>query len=140
MARGGYRPGAGRPKLTEAEKAERKILRAAGIAVPPKRASKPKSKAKKPAPPVAPEVPADVQVEALAADATPLDYMLTVMRNPGIEAARRDRMAIAAAPFVHARREGEAPGKREVAANAATKASKGRFAAPPMPLKLVSGK
>ncbi len=32
---------------------------------------------------------------------TPLDYMLRVMRDPGAEYERRDRMAATAAPFVH---------------------------------------
>jgi hypothetical protein len=41
-----------------------------------------------------------------AADAqgqSPLEYMLTVMRDPAVEPDRRDRMAAAAAPFLHAR-------------------------------------
>ncbi|RIY00201.1 hypothetical protein D3218_13015 [Aureimonas flava] len=32
---------------------------------------------------------------------TPLDYMLKVMRNPRADGERRDRMAVAAAPYVH---------------------------------------
>jgi hypothetical protein len=32
---------------------------------------------------------------------TPLDYMLRVMRDPEAQPARRDAMAIAAAPYVH---------------------------------------
>lgn len=129
--------------MTAAEKAERAAQRAAGTYVPTKRA---KRKVKKPKaekrvqPPAAPEVPADIADEAVAADATPLDYMLQIMRSANVEAARRDRMAIAAAPFVHPRREGEAPGKRKVAADAATVAAKGRFAAPAAPLKLVGTK
>lgn len=31
----------------------------------------------------------------------PVDYMLAVMRNPEVEARRRDSMAVAAAPFFH---------------------------------------
>jgi hypothetical protein len=34
---------------------------------------------------------------------TPLEYMLAVIRDPSIDAARRDRLAIAAAPYCHAR-------------------------------------
>jgi hypothetical protein len=34
---------------------------------------------------------------------TPLEYMLKVMRNPRADADRRDRMAAAAAPFMHPR-------------------------------------
>jgi hypothetical protein len=31
----------------------------------------------------------------------PLDYMLTVMRDPKVDAKRRDAMAMAAAPYLH---------------------------------------
>jgi hypothetical protein len=34
---------------------------------------------------------------------SPLEYMLSVMNDPGADPARRDRMAIAAAPFAHQR-------------------------------------
>jgi len=33
----------------------------------------------------------------------PLDYMLQVLRDPAIPVARRDDMAKAAAPYIHAR-------------------------------------
>jgi hypothetical protein len=33
----------------------------------------------------------------------PLDYMLTVMRDPKVDAKRRDAMAMAAAPYLHAK-------------------------------------
>jgi hypothetical protein len=42
----------------------------------------------------------------LAAKATgilPLDYMLSVMRDPNADHKRRDAMAMAAAPYLHAR-------------------------------------
>jgi hypothetical protein len=34
---------------------------------------------------------------------TPLQYMLRVMRDPAMSAARRDAMAIAAAPYIHSK-------------------------------------
>jgi len=34
---------------------------------------------------------------------TPLQYMLSVMRDPEASTARRDAMAIAAAPYVHSK-------------------------------------
>jgi len=37
----------------------------------------------------------------------PLDYMLGVMRNPKADDLRRDDMARAAAPYLHARRAAE---------------------------------
>lgn len=41
--------------------------------------------------------------EIAASGLTPLDYMLSVMRNPRTKAPRRDEMAKAAAPYVHPR-------------------------------------
>ncbi len=38
-----------------------------------------------------------------AADALPLDYMLRVMRDSKANKDRRDKMAIAAAPYIHPR-------------------------------------
>lgn len=89
MARGGYRPGAGRPKgSTKAAKTE--------------------------------------AASASAASLTPLEYMLTVMRDAKADAARRDRMAIAAAPFVHGRASDVAkPGTKEQAQAAAVTAAAG---------------
>ena len=43
------------------------------------------------------------QTEAYKDLETPLEYMLEVMRNPQIDARRRDQMAAAAAPYVHHR-------------------------------------
>ncbi len=40
---------------------------------------------------------------AKAKGLTPLEYMLDVMNNEAEDAARRDRMAQAAAPYAHAR-------------------------------------
>lgn len=105
MARGGYRPGAGRPKGSRSVKE--------GGAVP-----------------------ADIRRAAREAKLSPLEYMLGVMNDEDAAPERRDRMAIAAAPFVHARASDEAPGKKERQAAAARAAATGRFAPPPPP-KLV---
>ncbi len=70
MARGGARPGAGRPKNARTStEAERK---------------------------------------AAAVGISPLDYMLAVINDERADEARRDQMAIAAAPFIH-----PLPSKRE---------------------------
>lgn len=45
--------------------------------------------------------PIDIQDAATMAGVGPLDYMLSVMRDPTADAARRDRMAVAAAPYLH---------------------------------------
>lgn len=105
MAKGGYRPGAGRPKgaKTKHNKAE---------------------------------TVTDINAAAASENLTPLEYMLEIMRNPKEDADRRARMAIAAAPFCHARK-GEGSGKNEKSDRAKT-AGAGRFAASKPPnLKVV---
>lgn len=107
MARGGFRPGAGRPKGAKTVKAAK---------------------------------PEAVAAEAAAEGLTPLDYMLSVMRNVSEDPTRRDRMAIAAAPFVHARREPVGQGKKEAAEAAAKKASTGKFASAEPPKLVVNNR
>ena len=41
------------------------------------------------------------KVIAETPEATPLAYMLAIMKDPNVDERRRDAMAIAAAPFVH---------------------------------------
>jgi hypothetical protein len=45
----------------------------------------------------------EARVAAAATGAIPLDYMLAVMRDPAVDHKRRDAMAMAAAPYLHAR-------------------------------------
>lgn len=99
MARGGYRPGAGRKKKTGAEAVDAAVVSAQkqGVDVAPRGAG----------------------------DMTPLEYMLSVMNDSTVPSDRRDRMAIAAAPFVH-KRAGEG-GKKEEREDAARKAFGGKF-------------
>src|SRR5690554_2149430 len=96
MARGGYRPGAGRPK------GARSVKESA------------------PGP-----LPADIKTAARKSKLSPLDYMLAVMNDDEAEAARRDRMAIAAAPCVPARPGDRPQGKKEAAQEAAQTAGAG---------------
>jgi hypothetical protein len=56
---------------------------------------------------------------------SPLDYMLTVMRDPQADPMRRDRLAIAAAPYVHPRVEPKSRGKKQRAEDAAKTAAVG---------------
>jgi hypothetical protein len=106
MARGGYRTGAGRPK-----------------------GSRSKSKAKT-------ETMGDIKAAAASENLTPLEFMLKIMRDPQEDENRRARMAIAAAPFCHARK-GDGAGKKEAAAGKAQQAGVGKFAACRPPLQLV---
>lgn len=67
---------------------------------------------------------------------SPLDYMLTVMRDEKANKSRRDRMAIAAAPFVHAR-IGAGKGKKDEKADRAKVAGYGKFSPSTPPLKII---
>jgi hypothetical protein len=46
---------------------------------------------------------ADIDASIAASTETPLEYMLRVMRDPSADDARRDAMAKAALPYMHAR-------------------------------------
>ncbi len=69
----------------------------------------------------------EITLTATSAGLSPLEYMLTVMRNPKADAVRRDRMAIAAAPFCHGRMSDEYSyvGKKERQSEAAKVAGVG---------------
>ncbi len=92
MARGGYRPGAGRPKTAKVQ------------------------------------TTIEVRREANKAKMTPLEYMLSVMNDGEAEDGRRDRMAVAAAPYVHAKADEAKIGKKEERQQAAEKVAAGKFA------------
>lgn len=65
----------------------------------------------------------------------PLDYMLKVMNDPTADEFRRDKMAVAAAPYMHIKK-GEG-GKKDEQGAAAKRAAGGKFA-PAAPPKLVA--
>jgi phage terminase small subunit len=108
MARGGYRPGAGRPKGARSGKP------ASPKSTPTKRGQA----APKPPEPTGPVPPKGGQF-------SPLDYMLHVLNDPSAGAERRDKMAIAAAPYTHVRPSSAKPGKKELAQQAALEAAQG---------------
>jgi len=87
MARGGFRAGAGRPRT--------------------KPALPPKDKAKKTG---SREV---VRPVKSTPNMMPLDYMLAVMRDEAADEVRRDRMAIAAAAYIHEKAADRKLGKKE---------------------------
>lgn len=64
-------------------------------------------------------------MKARSAGLTPLEYMLLVMNDQEADPIRRDRMAIAAAPYTHPRLEPVSAGKKEKAAAEAKTAGQG---------------
>ena len=92
MARGGYRPGAGRPKGAKSPKLTAPIVdpMASNLGKLMRFTESPVQKVAK-----------------------PLEYLLAVMNDCTADEYRRDRMAIAAAPYVHARAGDVKPGNEE---------------------------
>jgi len=105
MPRGGYRPGAGRPKGS-------------------------KGKTKKTICPIGQKAEPTTAGETL----TPLAFMLQVMNDESEDPDMRARMAIAAAPYIHAR-AGE--GKKQDKTDKAKAAGKGKYAQGKPPFKVV---
>lgn len=101
MARGGARVGAGRPRKNAVQPAKLATTAKPGTPAPAGKA------------------------------VTPLEYMMAIVNDPEADAGRRDRMAVAAAPYLHPK-SGEAGRKGELQA-AADKAMTGVFATPPPP-------
>lgn len=82
-------------------------------------------------------LPPDAEVEI--GNMTPLEYALQVMNDPREPKERRDRLCVAAMPFVHTKK-GES-GKRESTKDDATRAAtSGKFATPNAPKLAVVGK
>ena len=115
MPKGGYKAGGGRPRQANSRRSLMEKGRQAMAGAETPEASD--------------ETSASVQPENL----DPLAYMLRVMNDPGAEPERRDRMAIAAAPFMHPRVTEAAKGKKELQAERAKAVASGRFAPRPPP-------
>jgi hypothetical protein len=62
------------------------------------------------------KAPAELRAEIAASGETPLDYMLRVMRAANTAPNRRDDMAKAAAPYVHAKLASVEHGNKDGAA------------------------
>jgi hypothetical protein len=84
------------------------------------------------------DVVQEAKREAKKANMSPLEYMLSVMNDGAAEVERRDRMAQAAAPYVHAKAADAAPGKKEQRQAEAEKAAGGKFAVPTAPKLVVN--
>jgi phage terminase small subunit len=72
-----------------------------------------------------PEPPADIVKAALTKNMQPLEYMLAVMNDPYADRNRRDKMAIAAAPYCHPKMADQRLGKKDQETEAATVAGIG---------------
>lgn len=154
MARGGYRPGAGRKKgkKTDLQNNPEKLVllsKAEEFAVFYKGILARAAQGKKP-------TPAESQkMQQLAAELTktyesggenegkpieellPLDFMLKLMNDKSNDLEMRARMAQAAAPYCHARKGDVAGGKKEEQAERAKQASGGKFASMSDRLRIV---
>lgn len=125
MARGGARPGSGR-KATGLAKPKKPKAEAAPVAFS---ADGVKTKD------APPSWPFGVEPESLS-ELTPLQYLLSVVRDVGADERVRIQAASIAAPFMHAK-VGEA-GKKDEKGAAAKRVGAGKFAASAPPLKLVN--
>lgn len=117
MARGGYRPGSGPAKGTK--------YRPRGTKETAVKTTKKKN-----------AIPDDIIEKAKESNLTPLEYMLKVMNDQSADKDRRDRMAIAAAPFMHPRKS-DGVGKKDEKADRAKSAGQGKFQAGRPPIALV---
>jgi hypothetical protein len=135
MGRGGYRPGAGRKKRSTngMGPTAHQQLALGVVAVVDEGLGAPvslKAKAK------AHKIPEDILSDAAVEGVDPLTYMLRVLNDGAADPARRDRMAIACAPFVHPR-QGDGTGKKKDLGDKARAASRGKFSPQAPPLRRV---
>lgn len=80
----------------------------------------------------------EAATEAEKLDLSPLEYMLHVMNDPAADKARRDRMAFAAAPYVHGKPAEDSAGKKDQRKKAAEEVAGGKSVfAPPAPPRVV---
>lgn len=128
MPRGGARVGAGRPKGSVTKRDGLKST----VATKAKAARSAKKRVDIPGAVVPTYVPEDTS------EKTPLEYMLKVMNDPHVEGGRRDRMAVAAAVYLHSK-VGE-KGVKAVRKDAAKTASAGKFAPAAAPKLVVSNR
>lgn len=129
---GGARPNSGpkpRPKTTAIGEvlAKTVVAKAAEAKAPAPKAPEPKQ------PEPSPQEPEGALV--VSDDITPLDFLLTVMRNPMLDDKLRIEAAKTAAQYCHLKK-GDG-GIKEEKAEKAKKAGQGKFAPAPAPLRMV---
>jgi hypothetical protein len=112
MARGGFRPGAGRPRgASTAGKKEKAVERTLETASQGSKRFK-----------------------------TALEFAMDVINDGEAPLDAKIRLAIAAMPFQNPKLEAAAPGKKERREEAANNAAKGKFATPSPPKLVVDNK
>ena len=160
MGRGGYRPGAGRKKgtldsaprkKTETQeqinrlpfisKAEEMAVFYKGLIDRAQKGKKPTDKEKQKMNQLATELSQTYEAkeetsEKPIEELLPLDFMLKVMNDNKEHKELRARMAVAAAPFCHARK-GEGVGKKSEKEDRAKSAGLGKFASMANKLRVV---
>lgn len=141
MPRGGARPGSGRKPADPTK--PKKFKAAAAPVAHTERGVKTKGAPKSwpfgvepVAPPAAAPAEPPAPPAADLAQLTPLEYLLSVMRDPANDERTRIQAATNAAPYVHGK-VGEA-GKKNDKQNAAKRVGAGKFASSAPPLKLVN--
>lgn len=135
MPRGGARPGAGRPKKAPAAEDAKKRAPRKPAAVPAVDAEGFKTD---PSWPFGQQRPPDPPPPEDLSKLQPLDYLLSVMRDPEEDKGRRMQAATLAAPYVHPKK-GESTKKAE-AEEKSKAASSGRFGRRQPPAAAVPGK
>lgn len=149
MARGGFRPGAGRPRGAKTQnvgiKAQKRAKSALKQAIsadlpdylrddasPPSDISPAAAAAFEWPNPDGSDYSTGLKGEDLAKIA-PLDYALAVIRNPKINPDRRDRLAIALLPYLHKRVADARKSVKEEKRTRAGVAAEGDFSPQPPP-------
>lgn len=122
MARGGFRPGAGRPKGSGKGSVQGRV--GDGVRSRLGRAEMDR-------------VVAELR-DGSPRFRTALEYAMHAINDPGTPDDVKVRLAVAAMPFQHAKLADKTVGKKDEAADAAKKAGEGRFATPAGPKLIVS--
>jgi len=155
MARGGFRPGSGRPKgtikkppvkaaaLPFVSKAEELAVFYKGMLERAAQGKKPTEAEKQQMQKLAAELAKTYETGGenegnLVEELLPLDFMLRLMNDAGVDRETRLRAASLAAPYVHVRAgEGKDKGKKKDREDKAKQAGAGKFAPGVAPLKMV---
>lgn len=136
MPRGGARPGAGRPRKAPADQSAPPKKKAP--AKQPAAGHAPDGKKAADAPPSWPFGTEPPSPPADLSELSPLDYLLSLVRNPETDPRVRLQAASIAAPYCH-HKKGEASGKKLEAEARQKAAAEGRFSRRQPPKLVAAG-